>query len=165
MVIPAKAGTGTPPSAKPIYLAVRDKLDVASAATVADESTNTPDEEDFNLIRQSDAKVDVLLVGVHWGAEYRKEPAEIQRRWAKRMVEDGVDVIVGHGPHWVQERQEFLGRPVYYSLGNFVFDQMWSEETKSGLAVRFIFKGKKVVAEEELPVFMRYWAQPKFVKN
>lgn len=126
--------------------------------------TNSPDEADFDLIRQSNEKVDVLIVGVHWGAEYRDEPAEIQRLWAKRMIEDGVDVIVGHGPHWVQRREEFLGRPVYYSLGNFIFDQMWSEKTKEGLAVKFTFRNGELIKEEKLPIYMSSWAQPELVE-
>lgn len=126
--------------------------------------TNRPDEADFNLIRQADEKVDTLFVGVHWGAEYRDDPADIQREWAKRMVEEGADVIVGHGPHWVQGREEVGGKPVYYSLGNFIFDQMWSQRTKEGLAVRFIFKNGKLIKEEKLPIFMSSWAQPEFVQ-
>lgn len=124
--------------------------------------SSKPDEADFNLIRQSDDSVDVLVVGVHWGAEYKSEPAEIQRQWTKRMVEDGVDIIVGHGPHWVQGKEEFLGKPVYYSLGNFVFDQMWSEKTKEGLAVRFTFRNGKLIKEEKLPTYMSSWGEPEF---
>lgn len=123
---------------------------------------NKPDEADFDLIRQSAEKVDVLIAGVHWGAEYKDEPAEVQRQWAKRMLEEGVDIVVGHGPHWVQEREEFLGKPAYYSLGNFVFDQMWSEKTKKGLAVRFTFRNGELVEEEKLSVYMSSWAQPEF---
>ena len=126
--------------------------------------TNKPDEADFELIRQSDEKVDVLFAGVHWGAEYKDDPAEIQREWAERMIEEGVDVIVGHGPHWVQGREEIEGKPVYYSLGNFIFDQMWSERTKEGLVVRFVFENGELVREERLPTYMSSWAQPEFIE-
>jgi poly-gamma-glutamate synthesis protein (capsule biosynthesis protein) len=112
--------------------------------------TNKPDEVDFDLIRQSDKKVDVLI-------------AELQRQWAKRMAEEGIDVVVGHGPHWVQEREELYEKPVYYSLGNFVFDQMWSEKTKEGLAVKFTFRNGELTKEEKLPAYISSWAQPEFI--
>lgn len=122
-----------------------------------------PKEEDFNLIEKSDKKVDTLFVSVHWGMEYKDKPSNLQRKWAKKMVEKGADVIIGHGPHWVQEREEVNGIPVYYSLGNFVFDQMWSEKTREGIAVKFVFKNKNLIEEEKLPVFMTSWAQPEFI--
>lgn len=124
-----------------------------------------PNEEVFDLIRESDEKVDILFVGVHWGVEYTDEPTSSQREVAKRMVEVGADVIVGHGPHWVQTSETIDGVPVYYSLGNFVFDQMWSDETRKGLAVKFVFKGRKLIKEEKLPIFMDSWAQPELVEN
>ena len=80
------------------------------------------------------------------------------------MVDSGVDVIVGHGPHWVQDVEYINNKPVYYSLGNFIFDQMWSEETKKGLAVKLIFEGDKLIKEERLPIYMSSWAQPEFIE-
>ncbi len=126
--------------------------------------SKTPRENDYELVTESTGEVDVLIVGVHWGAEYRSEPAEIQKQWAKELVEAGADVVVGHGPHWVQGMEYINEKPGYYSLGNFVFDQMWSEETKKGLIMKLTFRNGNLIKEEKLPIYMSSWAQPEFVQ-
>ena len=122
-------------------------------------------ELDLKLIRESDIKVDVLVVGVHWGVEYTSGPTNSQKLIAKSLVEAGADVIAGHHPHWAQDMEYVNGKPVYYSLGNFVFDQMWSEKTRQGLVVRLTIEGDKIVKEERLPIYMKEWAQPEFLPH
>jgi poly-gamma-glutamate synthesis protein (capsule biosynthesis protein) len=56
-------------------------------------------------------------------------------------IDSGGDLVIGHHPHWVQGQEEYKGKRIFYSLGNFVFDQMWSEKTKEGLAIRLTFDG------------------------
>jgi len=124
-----------------------------------------PKEEDFDLIKESSEKVDILLVGVHWGVEYTSKPTLFQREWAKKIIDAGADVIIGHHPHWVQDMEYIDGKPVFYSLGNFVFDQMWSEETRKGLAVKLVFEGKDLADIVKLPIYMKNWAQPEFVNK
>lgn len=117
--------------------------------------------EQLELIKDSKTKVDVLIVGVHWGNEYQDKASKVQKDQAGQIVEAGADVIVGHHSHWVQEREEIRGKPVYYSLGNLVFDQMWSEETKKGLLVKLTFENKKLVQEEKIPTYIEKVGQPK----
>lgn len=126
--------------------------------------TKIPKETDYNLIQESKNKVDVLIVGIHWGNEYASKPTRYQKEWAKKIVEQGADVIAGHHPHWVQEKEEINGKPVYYSLGNLIFDQMWSEKTKQGLVVELTFRDGKLTNTTELPTYMSSWAQPEFVE-
>ncbi|MBP7119521.1 CapA family protein [Candidatus Woesebacteria bacterium] len=119
--------------------------------------------EEKKLVTDANATVDILVVSLHWGVEYKAHPTEGQRRLARELVALGADVIVGHHPHWVQDHETISGVPVYYSLGNLVFDQMWSEETKKGLVVKLTFENKKQINEELLPVYMKNHAQPQFV--
>jgi poly-gamma-glutamate synthesis protein (capsule biosynthesis protein) len=120
-------------------------------------------EKDLDLVKDSKAKVDILIVSVHWGEEYKSKANLNQKLIAKKLSEAGADYIVGHHPHWVQETETIGSTKVYYSLGNFVFDQMWSEETKKGLSVNLIFKGKKLEKENLLKSYMEKFAQPKWV--
>ena len=124
----------------------------------------TPAESDFALIQTSSKKVDVLIVSLHWGNEYQAHPSSNQKEIAQRVIASGADVLVGHHPHWVEDIEYVNGKPVYYSLGNFVFDQMWSENTRKGLLVKLTFDKKgEIISEEFLPTYMREWSQPEFV--
>lgn len=120
-----------------------------------------PTEKDLSLISDSDSQVDILIVGIHWGSEYKSEPNQNQREWAKKIIESGADVISGHHPHWVQSIDYIEGKPVYYSLGNLVFDQMWSEETKKGLLVKLTYLDKKIVSEDKINIYIEKVGQPK----
>ena len=123
-----------------------------------------PKESDYELIRNSKKQVDILIVMPHWGIEYKAKSNENQQKIAKNMIESGADVIVGGHPHWVQEIGYINEKPVIYSLGNFVFDQAWSEETKKGLAVRLNYKGKKLETIDQMPIYMKNFAQPEWVE-
>lgn len=126
--------------------------------------TNKLTDEDLELVRKSKEQVDVLIVGVHWGNEYQGVANNVQKEYARKLVEAGVDVISGHHPHWIQNVEKIGEARVYYSLGNFVFDQMWSEETRKGLVVSLKYDKGKLVSEEQLQVYMQNWAQPEWVE-
>ena len=128
-----------------------------------DFTVNVPTQKDWNLIKESDPKVDVLIVGVHWGEEYKDKANNNQRQWARKMVGNGADVISGHHPHWVEDYEYIDGKPVYYSLGNFIFDQMWSEETKKGMLVKLTFDDNKIINEEFINTYIENIGQPKIV--
>ncbi|MBU4227073.1 AmmeMemoRadiSam system protein B [bacterium] len=76
-----------------------------------------------------------LIVSMHWGEEYKLINSPAQQRFAHKMIEAGVDLIIGHHPHVVQNIEKYQGKLVFYSLGNFIFDQYFSPETQQGLAV------------------------------
>lgn len=68
-------------------------------------------------------KADFVVVSMHWGVEYADEPTPGQRAKAKAIVAAGADAVVGHGPHVTQPMETIDGKPVFYSIGNFLFDQ------------------------------------------
>lgn len=80
-----------------------------------------------------------LIVMPHWGEEYEREPRERVRKLAYRFVDAGADAVVGAHPHVVQTLEFHNGRPIFYSLGNFMFDQDFSWETTHGLLLKFSF--------------------------
>jgi len=129
-----------------------------------DFTLHKPTDSDLKLVSDSDRKVDVLIVGVHWGEEYKSTANSLQQSAAKQIIAAGADIVVGHHPHWVQNTEHINGKPIYYSLGNFVFDQMWSEETKKGLMMKLTFKDGVLVKEEKLPVYISSLGQPEFLK-
>ncbi len=146
-----------------------------------DFTVKSPAESDYRLIKESDGKVDFLIIGVHWGEEYKSKANPYQRKWAREIVRDGADIIVGHHPHWIQDfecigsdNNESIissqcdginGIPVYYSLGNLVFDQMWSEETKKGLLVKLELGKEGIKREEKYNTYMESIGQPEISSN
>lgn len=86
-----------------------------------------------------------LVVIFHWGNEYALTSSAAQQSLAHETVKAGADLILGSHPHVVQEIEEYQGRLIFYSLGNFIFDQYFSQETQEGLVVELKLYPQKVV--------------------
>ena len=86
-----------------------------------------------------------VLVYLHWGTEYAAQPTELQRQQARTLIDCGAAAVVGAHPHVVQTVAFYRGRPILYSLGNFLFDQSRAATT---LAVQadFDLRAGRVVA-------------------
>lgn len=76
------------------------------------------------------------IVSLHWGREYDVTPDEEQTRIAAVLAGRGIDVILGHHPHVVQPAITIGSTRVFFSLGNFLFDQNFSTLTQRGLAAQ-----------------------------
>lgn len=76
------------------------------------------------------------IITIHWGTEYAPRSNETQRSIAHALIDAGADLIIGHHPHVVQEIERYKGRLIFYSLGNFIFDQYFSRATQESLMVR-----------------------------
>lgn len=98
------------------------------------------------------ARCDVLTVSMHHGIEYQPKPSKAQVEFAHAALDAGADLVIGHHPHVIQPREEYKGKPIYYSLGNFVFDQFQREATQHGEMVEISFLGKNILTERVLPV-------------
>ena len=105
-------------------------------------------------------EADVVIVGFHWGLEYQARPTNEQRLLAKAAIDAGADLVWGQHPHWVQGMEIYQGKPIFYSLGNFVFDQMEAKETREGLVVELDFWKAKLVEAKLKPIFMNDFTQP-----
>jgi gamma-polyglutamate biosynthesis protein CapA len=83
-------------------------------------------------IVQASGVSDIVVASFHWGDEYEPLPNAYQRRIADLAIASGADLIVGHHPHVGQPLERVGDAWVAWSLGNFVFDQYFSEETMQG---------------------------------
>lgn len=72
-------------------------------------------------IKELKKSCDVVVVMVHWGIEREEQPQEYQRTLGKRYIDAGADLVVGSHPHVLQGIELYQGKPIVYSLGNFVF--------------------------------------------
>ncbi len=102
---------------------------------------------------------DFIIVTIHWGNEYSKASAR-QKQLAHLAIDSGADLIIGHHPHWIQEIEEYKNKVIYYSLGNFIFDQMWSPETKEGIIAKIIVENGQIATHSAIPVTINNSYQP-----
>jgi poly-gamma-glutamate capsule biosynthesis protein CapA/YwtB (metallophosphatase superfamily) len=83
-----------------------------------------------------------IIVTLHWGVEYLPIPTSTQRMQATELIESGTDAIIGHHPHVVQTYERIKGKPVFYSIGNLIFDNP-KPITHRGILVKFTLKSKQ----------------------
>lgn len=106
------------------------------ALVAVNASQRLPDKTTLrNALAVAGHKSDIQIVYVHWGNEYEKEHSYVQEELAHFMVESGADLIIGHHPHVVQDVAVINGVVVFYSLGNYIFDQYFSSDVQEGLVL------------------------------
>lgn len=91
------------------------------------------------MITDAHLKSDLVIVNIHWGTEYEHQFSKHQQAIGHALIEAGADAIIGHHPHVVQGLEIYQGKPIFYSLGNFIFDQYFSSDTQEGLSVGLDF--------------------------
>ncbi|MFZ1735493.1 MAG: CapA family protein, partial [Candidatus Moraniibacteriota bacterium] len=101
---------------------------------------------DIERLRSS---VDVLFIYTHWGVEYAPATSE-EKRLAHLFIDRGADAVIGSHPHVVQEHELYRGKAIYYSLGNFVFDQYFSSETTHSLMVEALIAPDNTISFQEI---------------
>ncbi|ELK46405.1 UNVERIFIED_CONTAM: CapA family protein [Halobacillus marinus] len=84
-------------------------------------------------VKEAEENADMVFVHIHWGAEYDNEPHPRQEEMAHAIVDAGADVIIGHHPHVLSPVEVYDDSVIFYSLGNFIFDQGWSRTRDSAL--------------------------------
>ena len=75
---------------------------------------------------------DIVIPFMHWGQEHEPVANARQRQLARLMIDAGADAVVGTHPHVVQDTETYRGKPIVYSLGNFVFDGFSSLDNRTG---------------------------------
>lgn len=114
---------------------------------------------DFDLekvkmaVAEAREAVDLAVISWHWGEEYQTHSNLHQQEIAHALIDAGADLVVGHHPHVPQEIERYKEGWIAYSLGNFVFDQNFSEETMGGLALEVAVKAKKI--QEVRPIYFK----------
>lgn len=72
-------------------------------------------------IENAEQDCDIVIVYVHWGIEKSEYPEDYQRELAKKYIDAGADIVIGAHPHVLQGIEYYNGKPIIYSLGNFIF--------------------------------------------
>jgi len=117
--------------------------------------------EDVAAARKAGANL--VIVYPHWGTEYDDTPFPAQKRLARMIIDNGADMVIGNHAHWAAAMEIYKGKPIWYALGNFVFDQTWSEPTMEGITLELTFHGAKLVQVHIHPHIILDKAQPNFL--
>lgn len=100
------------------------------------------------------AGADIVIPFMHWGWERETQPSARQRALARLMIEAGADAVVGSHPHVTQGADTWRGKPIVWSLGNFVFDSFTTPETTTGWLLHLEVDARGVVSARTHPVRM-----------
>jgi poly-gamma-glutamate synthesis protein (capsule biosynthesis protein) len=106
------------------------------------------------------AGADLVIVFPHWGIEYREKPSQYQVDMGRAAIDAGADMVIGNHPHWVEGMEVYKGKPIWYALGNFVFDQSWSEYTMEGITLELTLQGTELRQIRIRPHLILGKAQP-----
>ncbi len=168
-MVPIGAGENMQEAAEPVLLASEPRkvwlvpslrLALENYAYLPDKPCVSQEPTDSLLarvyrLRQQDSTA-VIIVSLHWGQEHKLEPVPRQRHDAHMLVHAGADVLVCHHTHTLQSVEDYGGRKIYYSIGNFIFDQPKPLNARAAM-VRLRITADSL-SVETLPVEIRHCA-------
>ncbi|HBB02441.1 MAG: SH3 type 3 domain-containing protein, poly-gamma-glutamate synthesis protein (capsule biosynthesis protein) [Candidatus Peregrinibacteria bacterium GW2011_GWF2_38_29] len=174
----AGAGLNKTAAAAPVYiekngfkfafLAYND-LDVVPKSYFAwdtNAGTNPMYEDDMiKAVKDAKQNADFVIVSMHSGIEYKPHPSTRQVNFAHAAIDAGAEIVIGHHPHVIQDVEKYKGKYILYSLGNFVFDQMWSRETREGLTAKIDFMKAGVASINFEPILIEDYSQPRLLEG
>ncbi len=112
------------------------------------------------IIKNAKENSDILIVSFHFGTEYKKIHNKHQEMLARSAVDNGADMVIGHHPHVIQDIEIYNGKPIVYSLGNFIFDQYFSKDTMRGMLFEAVFSGTKLKETKYRIIELNKFYQP-----
>lgn len=99
------------------------------------------------IVEDIASSTDFAVINIHWGVEYEHKFNSVQKNIAHALIDSGADVIIGHHPHVVQGMEIYKNKPIFYSLGNFIFDQSvgyFPIDNRQGLIVGINFSNESI---------------------
>lgn len=165
-MIPVGAGDNMQEASRPVLLAsVPRKVYLLSSLQMPlenfsylPEKTSVSHEDiDSLLVRVRQLKVKdqqcYVIVSLHWGGEHTLKPVPQQCQQAHLLIDAGADALICHHTHTLQTIEQYKGKPIYYSIGNFIFDQQKPINTKACMVKVTITKESSHV--ETIPIEIR----------
>ena len=165
-MVPIGAGENMDEAAQPVLLAEHPRKVwlVASLRLALENYAYLPDKpcvsqepmdsllERVNRLRKADSTA-IIIVSLHWGGEHTLQPVPSQRIEAHQLILAGADVLVCHHTHTFQTVEDFHGKKIYYSVGNFIFDQQKPLNSRACIVQLNIKKDDLIV--ETIPIEIR----------
>lgn len=111
-------------------------------------------------VKNAKTLADVVIVVMHAGEEYVPLGNDLQTNFAHAAIDAGAEVVIGDHPHVIQNAEVYKDKIIFYNLGNFVMDQMWSDDTRRALIFKGIFTKKGLEKFYVIPVQIEHYSQP-----
>lgn len=150
------------------FLAYADDSFMPSSYVATDYNAGSPMLDEV-LLEQDIAllgtQADVIVVSLHAGNEYSQTPNDRQIDFAHKAIDLGASLVLGHHPHVVQPIEQYNDGYIIYSLGNFIFDQMWSEATRESAIATITFAGAEIERIDLTPIKIFDYCQPRVLQN
>lgn len=116
-------------------------------------------------IKEAKNQADIVIVSIHFGEEYQSQPTQQQRDFVHLVIDSGADLVIGHHPHVIQEIEKYKNGYIAYSLGNFVFDQGFSERTMKGLLLKVLIENEKIKEVIPIEIKINKYFQPEITNK
>ena len=174
-MVPIGAGRNMQEAAEPVLLSAQPRRVwlVASLQLALENWSPLPDKpcvsqqsieslcQRIAQLRSSDPQC-YIIVSLHWGWENHVEVVPRQRYDAHQLIDAGADCLVCHHTHTRQPMETYRQKPIYYGLGNFIFDPQ-RDINRQGAIVRLAITDSGAKAEE-IPIFIRN-CTPEIIRN
>ncbi len=98
----------------------------------------------------------VPIVYTHWGIEYATDAPDRIHTLGHEFIDEGAEIVIGSHPHVVEEHELYHGKYIYYSLGNFIFDQYFDDSVRHGLLLQVSFDQSGVHDVHEIPIELEH---------
>jgi poly-gamma-glutamate capsule biosynthesis protein CapA/YwtB (metallophosphatase superfamily) len=134
--------------------------DFAATATRPGTNEMSPARVKADVAAARAAGADLVIVFPHWGIEYTARTTALQRQLAHAAIDAGADVVIGSHPHWAGGVEVYEGKPIFYCLGDFVFDIDAQEQTLEGILPELTFVGTRLVQVDIRPYLILEVSQP-----
>lgn len=118
-------------------------------------------------IVKAKSECNFTVVSMHAGKQYTRNPIPSQITFAHTAIDNGADIVIGAHPHWIQTIEKYQGKYIFYSLGNYIFNQDFSQDTKEGLVLKIKLttggpnESAKLQSIELIPIIIEHNSTPR----
>ena len=116
------------------------------------------------IVENASKQVDYLIVSFHFGEEYQLIHNQRQKYLAHKAIDAGAKIVIGHHPHVVEDTEIYKNGFIAYSLGNFIFDQGFSENTMQGLLLEMkLWKDGNITIKKNILKLNKFFQPDKLI--
>jgi poly-gamma-glutamate synthesis protein (capsule biosynthesis protein) len=126
-------------------------------------------EIDLNVLKKdidyAKSQANYVFVDMQWGGDYQREIVDYQTQYGHAAIDDGATIVTGVHTYWTQGIEYYNNGVIFYSLGNFINDQIFSDETRESIIVKHYYYQDKYIGFELFPIRMSDQLQLEFAQE